>query len=150
MTLVQLGGKAVSHLLGAARASPLETETLSVGSSALAAQVRRTMNMQSYMPDFKKYFPNCEASEGGVPAERMQADGSDVPRPSPSVTDRCIIASNKSFSMPAGSPALQPSNEKLANAFRATPNAPSKLGLVCFCVVGWFFAFLGFFLWLFR
>lgn len=107
--------------------------------------------MQGNMPDFKKYFPNCEAAQREVLTKRMKADGSTVRRSSSQGgIDYCVAASNERFTVPVVPPAPPPSHERLANTSPATPNAPSKRGLICFCAAGWIIAALGYFLWLFR
>jgi len=105
--------------------------------------------MQTNIPDFKKYFPNCAAAHPGVCTQR-----SDNASNRSQVSDAVSVGSHVVVCQePPVSPALVVPG-RLDEACNLRPRALSIASpnrkLIWLCVLGWVVAGIGFSLWLFH
>jgi hypothetical protein len=111
--------------------------------------------MQPNMPDFRKYFPNCQVPQVGAPvAHGSGTRAAEPPLPQAPLRDARVVPcwglKNEPVDKVIGSPTPRLSNKPLAGGTRVLRLTRSKQLLIYLCVLGWSAAGVVFSLWLVR
>lgn len=100
--------------------------------------------MQTSMPDFKKYFPNCSPFQGEMPAKQARRAHSF----DPASLEPCVAVDQQLFTDRKFLPKSERLDEQSANRINAPPVRSSNRKLIWLCALGWAATSVGVCLWL--